>query len=349
MYATEQQQNIKGNILNNILLAMSIYINRAQLDIMQQVVEEQLVKVNMEEISTLPAILEAPAREQNEYYIKLFQLKKRNLQKKTLDQYVAAVKRLAEYINKPLNMMDEMDIDYYLRHYEERNKYTTGKKNNPTTCNNERRFISAFYTWMRHSKFVTYNPVEGVEKKKEIRKPIDYFRPEQLEELREGCVTLRDRAIVEVLRSTGARVGEIVPINRESIDWTTGDIMIKGEKGGRYRVIYLDETARYHLKKYLDSRKDEEQALFVHEKRPFGRLKSTGIRSVLKSISKRAGVEYRVYPHKMRRTLGMDLKKKGADLGVIQEILGHQDPSTTSRFYAESTAETLRDVRKRCA
>lgn len=222
-------------------------------------------------------------------------------------------------------------------------------KNQASTCNNERRYLSAFFTWLRKEKFVTYNPVECVEPKRERRKPIDYFRPGQMEELREGCITLRDRALVEVLRSTGARVGEIVPINRDDIDWNTGDVTILGEKGGRYRVIYLDEVARYHLRKYVESRKDDNEALFVWERAPHNRLNKTGIRASLKTIAGRVGLKCRVYPHKMRKTLGMQLKNQGVDIGDIQEILGHSNPNVTSRYYAESTPDTLRDVRRRAA
>lgn len=171
----------------------------------------------------------------------------------------------------------------------------------------------------------------------------------QMEELREGCLSVRDRAIVEVFRSTGARVGEIVEIDRDGIDWQTGDILIRGEKGGRYRTLYLDEVARYHLKKYLDQRTDDNAALFVACKKPFGRLHTSGIRSVLKQIAKREGMQCRVYPHKLRKTLGMNLKNSGVDLGSIQEILGHANPTVTSRYYAESTPETLRGIRRRSA
>ena len=114
-----------------------------------------------------------------------------------------------------------------------------------------------------------------------------------------------------MLRSTGARVGEVVEIDRDGIDWQTGDILICGEKGGRYRTLYLDEVARYHLKKYLDQRTDDNAALFVSCKKPFGRLHTSGIRSVLKQIAKREGMQCRVYPHKLRKTLGMNLKNIG--------------------------------------
>ena len=184
---------------------------------------------------------------------------------------------------------------------------------------------------------------------KEARKPIDYFRPSQLEELRDGCRTERDRALVEVLRSTGARVGEVVQINTADIDWQTGDILIRGEKGGRYRTIYLDEPARYYLQKYIAGRTDGSEALFVACRAPYGRLHNSGIRASLKQIAKRAGMQCRVYPHKLRKTLGMNLKNSGVDLGCIQEILGHGNPGVTARYYAESTPDTLRSVRKRVA
>lgn len=341
--------NVKSNVINNIMLQMSVYMDAAMLDILQKVVEEQLVFVNMEEISTLPATIDKSTEEQNKYLIDLMQLKKKNLSHKSLEQYTRAIKGLIAVIDKPLTKIDEVDIDYYMRYYEQRNISIGGRKNQASTCNNERRYLSAVFTWLRKEKFITYNPVESVEPKREMRKPIDYFRPAQLEELREGCVSLRDRAIIEVLRSTGARVGEVTEINTEDIDWNTGDIMICGEKGGRYRAIYLDDVARYHLQKYIEERKDNNAALFVWEKAPYNRLKNTGIRSVLKEIAKREEMNCRVYPHKMRKTLGMNLKNQGVDIGSIQEVLGHSNPAVTSRYYAESTPETLRSVRRRAA
>ena len=339
-------ENVKSNVINNIMLQMSVYLTAVNLDILQRVVEEQLVFVNMEEITTLPATVEESAEEQNNYLTQLFRIKKKNLAKETMEQYMSAVKRLVTMIDKPLIKMDAVDIDFYLRYYEERHIREDGKKNQASTCNNERRYLSAFFTWLRKERFITFNPVESVEARKEQIKPIDYFRPAQLEELREGCKTLRDRAMIEVLRSTGARVGEIVPINRSQVDWQTGDITILGEKGGRYRVIMLDEVARYHLKKYIDSRTDSSEALFVGNRAPFSRLQKTGIRAAMKEIASRVEMQCRVYPHKMRKTLGMQLKNQGVDLGNIQEILGHTSPAVTSRFYAQSTPDTLRNVRR---
>ena len=303
----------------------------------------------MEQITTLPAEIDRSTEEKNRYLIELFKVKKRNLSKRTMEQYLRAVTSLITVIDKPLTDIDEVDIDYYLRWYEQRNVKNNKGKNQASTCNNERRFLSAFFTWLRKEKFVAGNPVESIEPFRETRKPIDYFRPVQMEELRDGCRTARERALIEVLRSTGARVGEITEINVADVDWQTGDILIQGEKGGRYRTIYLDEPARYYLRKYISERRDNGEALFVACRAPHSRMQSSGIRASLKTIAKRVGMQCRVYPHKMRKTLGMNLKNSGIDIGTIQEVLGHASPAVTSRYYAESTPDTLRSVRRRAA
>lgn len=346
---TSASTNVKTNVINNIMLQMSAYMERATLDILQKALEEQFVFLNMEQITTLPAEIDRSTEEKNRYLVELFKVKKRNLSKRTMEQYMRAVTSLITVIDKPLTDIDEVDIDYYLRWYEQRNVKNNKGKNQASTCNNERRFLSAFFTWLRKEKFVAGNPVEAIEPFRETRKPIDYFRPVQMEELREGCRTARERALIEVLRSTGARVGEITEINVADVDWQTGDILIQGEKGGRYRTIYLDEPARYYLQKYIAERTDGSEALFVACRAPYGRLHNSGIRASLKQIAKRAGMQCRVYPHKLRKTLGMSLKNSGVDLGCIQEILGHGNPGVTARYYAESTPDTLRSVRKRVA
>lgn len=246
---TSESVNLKSQVINNIMMQMAAYVDKAAVDILQRVLEEQFVFLNVEQISTLPAEIDRSTEEKNRYLIGLYQVKKRNLSPKTLEQYLRSIRSLAAVIDKPYTDMDELDIDYYLRWYEQRNVHNNKGKNQASTCNNERRYLSAFFTWLRKEKFVPGNPVELTDPMKEIQKPIEYFRPTEMEELREGCQTLRDRAIVEVLRSTGARVGEVVEINIPDIDWQTGDILIQSEKSGRYRTIFLDEVARYHLKK----------------------------------------------------------------------------------------------------
>ena len=344
---TSESVNIKSSVINNIMMQMSMYVDKDAVDVLQRVLEEQFVFLNMEKITTLPAEIDRSTEEKNMYLIGLYQVKKRNLSPKTVEQYVRAIRSLAAVIDKPYTDMDELDIDYYLRWYAQRHTRNNKGQNQASTCNNERRYLSAFFTWLRKERFRPDNPVELTEPLKEVQKPIEYFRPAEMEELREGCWSVRDRAIVEVLRSTGARVGEVVAINTADINWQTGDILIQSEKSGRYRTIYLDEVARYHLQKYISQREDDDPALFVASRKPFVRLHTCGIRNILNQIAKRMGMECRVYPHKMRSTLGMNLRNAGVDIGDVSEVLGHANTTVTKRHYAQATPETLRGIRRR--
>lgn len=342
-------QSVKAAVIDNVIVSMTSYVDTDILQILENVMIEEFADLQIEKIQTLPIEMKDSIDAQNQYLIKLFLYKKKKLKEATKYGYLTAVKRLVTIIYKPLVEVDEMDIYRYLNWYEDRNISDGGKKNSPTTINNERRFLSAFFTWLRKEKLIAENPVDGIEPLKEIRKPIDYFSPEEIAMLRDGCRDLRDRALIEVLRSTGARVGEIAAITIDMVDFATGDIMICGEKGERYRPIYLDAEARHHYRKYLDSRTDDNPALFVHKRKPYGALSTCGMRSAMKVIAHDAGVTSRVYPHKMRKTLGMDLKNRGVDIGTIQEILGHANSSVTENYYAQSTPDTLRITRKRAA
>lgn len=342
-------QTIKAEIINNVLVAMSLYIMEQQtLSILEKIMQQELVRVNMEEITTLPAERKDDISQRNQYIIQLFLVKKRDLARGTKENYLNAIRRLlTEITAKSLDQMDTTDIDWYLSRYEIRNVSGGGKKNQPSTYNNERRFLSAFFTWMRLEKLITDNPVESIPAKKVPLKPIDYYSPEESARLRDACKNIRERALLEVLRSTGARIGEIADIILDQIDLRTGDIWIQGEKSGRYRTIYLDDDARHYYGLYLNSRKDECPYMFPRSRKPYGKMTTCGFRAILKAIRKRAGLTCRVYPHKSRKTLGMNLKNRGVDIGTIQEIMGHADPGVTARYYAQSTPRTLRSIRER--
>ena len=132
-------------------------------------------------------------------------------------------------------------------------------------------FCLLFYTWMRKAKLIADNPVECIPSKKVALKPIDYYTPEEMARIRDACKNPRERAIIEVFRSTGARVGELAEVKLDQVDLETGDIWIQGEKGGRYRTIYLDEDARYYYKQYLAGRKGDSHIFFRNPESLMGR------------------------------------------------------------------------------
>lgn len=336
-------KSVKGKIVDNVLVAMMPYLEAEPLHMLERVLMDELSKVQLNEINTLPVEYKGNAMEKNEYIIKLFLIKKKRLKAKTKTDYLNAIKRLIMAVDyKPLDQMDENDIEWYLNVYERRNVSSGGNLNKPSTVNNEMRFLSAFFSWMRKAKLISDNPVECVEPMKVTLKQIDYFSDDEMARLRDACKNIRERAILEVFRSTGARVGEITEITLDQIDLNTGDIVIIGEKGGRARTIFLDAVARYYYKLYLSTRTDQNPAMFVHSCAPYEQMGTCGFRSIFKTIKKQAGLQIRVYPHKFRKTLGMNLLNKGVGMDVIKEIMGHQSMAVTSTYYAQATIETVR-------
>lgn len=342
-------EDIKKEIINNVVVAMSCYISDMDvLNVLENVLSTELIQVKVEKTNSLPAEWKSETEKRNQYLIQLFMIKKRGLSKETIQGYLRSVKRLMLMVRKPLDQVDTLDIEWYLAAYEKRPGQRKAKIEN-STYNSERRFLSAFYTWMRKAKLISENPVEATEAKKVPQKPIDYFAREEIIKLRDACRNARERAMVEVFRSTGARVGEIADIQLNQVEFSTGSILICGEKGGRYRTLYLDDDARHYYQIYQQSRTDNSPYLFTQLRKPYGKLGKSSYRNILKAIGKRAGLTVRVYPHKMRKTLGMALKNRGVDIGTIQEVLGHASPAVTSLYYAQSTEKTLRDIRERVA
>lgn len=344
--------NIKSKMRDNILVQMYQYVDQETLQILENILVEEFETVNMERRETLPAEVVSSIDKENKYIIQLYLYKNANLADGTVQGYLRSIRNLLLYTQKSLTQISDIDILAYLNYYEKKNLAETGRLNNSVTVNNERKFISAFFGWMRRERLIECNPVETIPQRPETRKPIDFFTQMELEQLRDNCKDIRERAIIEVLRSTGARVGEILMLNRFTINWETGDVIVKSEKkrnGNSYRILYLDETARYYLKKYFENRTDNNPALFLALKSPYKPLKKAGIEVIMRKIGERAGLACRVYPHKMRKTLGMTLREKGVDIGTIQEVLGHEDPAVTVKYYAASKPEELRNIRKRAA
>lgn len=321
-------QTQKEILRDTIMIKMHPFLDATVTDMLHQVITEALYRVDVVEMQTLPATRENT----NEYIMELFQMRKApKLSEKTVTFYLDTMRHLCDFINKSLLDVTDMDVEVYLQNYRR-------KGNDARTVNNALKVISAFFTWMRQAHIVTENPCESIEKYKETDKPIDHMEDWEMEMLRDACKNgcLRDRAILEVLRSTAVRVGELISINRTDVDWNTGNVVVYGEKNRKYRTVCLDDTARYHLKKYIDSRTDNKQALFVAGKKPVERLERAGVRAVLRSIRKRAGLERRVYPHLFRKTTATNMVRRGCPRDLVAFYLGHAngDIKTLNKYYA---------------
>ncbi len=332
-------QTQKEILRDTILIKMHPFLGETMTDMLHQVITEALYNVDVVRMQTIPATRENT----NEYIMELFKLRKApKLSAKTVTFYLDTVRHFCDFTNKSLMDVTAMDVEVYLEQYHR-------KGNCHTTVNNALKVISAFFTWMRKAHLITENPCEGIEKYKEIEKPVEHMEDWEFESLRDACKKhqraagregyqecLRDRAMIEVLRSTAVRVGEFVSINRSDVDWQSGNIVVYGEKTRKYRTVCIDDAAKYYLKKYIDSRDDNNKALFVSSKEPHERLHGAGVRVALKEIRNRSDLERRIYPHLFRKTTATNMVRKGCPRELVAFYLGHADGSikTLNKHYA---------------
>ena len=193
---------------------------------------------------------------------------------------------------------------------------------------------------------------------REMDKPIDHLTDGELEALRDACKvkvknkvtnldeykeSLRDRALLEFLRSTAVRVSECVSVNVQDINWQSGELMVYGQKNRTWRTVCLDDTAQYHLRKYIDSRNDKEPALFISSKSDHKRLAKPGIESAIGRIAERSGLKRRVYPHLFRKTTATNMVKRGCPRELVAFYLGHKngDARTLNKHYAATTPDQV--------
>ncbi len=343
-------QTMKEILRDSILTQMQPHISGEEMDMLNQAIAKALFNVDVVEMETLPATQGTT----NEYILKLYGVKKiPKLSVQTANYYLLTIKRFIAFAGKSLLNITDMDVDVYLNAY-------AGKGVCEATVNNERRNLSAFFTWMRQSHLITENPVENVEKLSEIEKPIDYLQDWEMEALRDACKVrgnnqeeyrecLRDRALLEFLRSTAVRVGECVTLNQTDVDWQKGEVLVFGHKTKAYRRACLDDVAKYHLKKYIDSRDDSNEALFVALKGKHGRLHKAGVEYILREIAKRSTLTRRVYPHLLRKTTATNMVSKGCPRELAAFYLGHKNGNTKTlnkHYAATDPAQIIRAFRQ---
>lgn len=236
----------------------------------------------------------------------------------TIYQYMDAIKHTLDDLgNKNIVDITTNDIRWSLSLYQQRVKNTT--------ANNRRKCLSAFFRWLTIEEIIPKNPMLRIGEIKSgysIKKP---FSDEEVEKLLSSSGTLENRALLEFMLSTGCRVSEVQDCNRQDIDFKSGECNVVG-KGNKERTVYISERSMYYIKKYLMSRFDNEEALFINSRG--GRLSKESIRERLNKIGKAANVT-NVYPHRCRRTVATDLARKGMPVQYIQQILGHAKLDTT--------------------
>ena len=216
------------------------------------------------------------------------------------------------------------EIREYLAEYQKRNNCTN------VTVDNIRRNISSFFSWLEEEDYILKSPMKRIHKIKTKVVVKNVISDEGIEKLRDNCYELRDLAIIDLLYSTGIRVGELVNLNIDDIDLDGRECVVYG-KGDKERRVYFDAKAKVHLKNYIDSRTDENEALFVTLDSPHERLKISGVEIRLRQLGKRLNLD-RIHPHKFRRTMATRAIDKGMPIEQVQRILGHSQIDTTMQY-----------------
>lgn len=313
---------------NDIMMAMKYHLNADQMAILENALSEALYRVDIVEMECLPATIDMT----NEYIMSLYELKKGSrLSPETMRAYMVTFKEFIRFVDKPLTQVTQEDVEYYIRI-----KYKAGNSN--TSLNNKRRKLNSLFEWIRKQGLIVRNPVENTEKFTETLKPIDHMEAEEMEQLKAGCRTKRDRALIEWLRCTAMRKGEIPSIKINQIDWQKGRVMIYGSKGKAYRIVCLDSVALKYLKEYISERGLDlrsNQPLFTHCRGDMQKaLSKSGIYSEIKRIAAASGLDRRVYPHLFRKTTATNILRRGGTDSDAGEYLGHKPMGVTARHYA---------------
>ena len=242
----------------------------------------------------------------------------------TLQYYEDTLARALATIGKPIGVMASDDLRRYL------NDYEVTRHTSKVTIDNIRRIMSSFFSWLEDEDYIVKSPVRRIRRVKTAQVTREVFSDEELEALRGACESKRDLAIVDLLASTGMRVGELVRLNKEDINFHERECLVMG-KGNKQRPVYFDARAKLHLVEYLASRADASSALFV-SLGPSGRRITVGaVELRLRNLGRVSGVQC-VHPHKFRRTLATHAIDKGMPIEQVQKLLGHAKIETTMHY-----------------
>jgi len=314
---------MKDKLITEILASMTAALSQAQLDELRMTLSHSLHNVEVTERREMPAAGKSAG---NEGLLDVFISAKRieGCSEKSLKYYNTVIRHLFACIDRPIREINTGDLRSYLSTYQK--ERGSGK----VTIDNMRRIFSSFFGWLEDEDYILKSPVRRIHKIKTEKIVKDTLSDEGLEMLRDACEEIRDLAMIDLLSSTGMRVGELVRLNREDINFHERECVVFG-KGSSERVVYFDARTKIHLLDYLSKRLDDNPALFVSFAEPNKRLMIGGVETRLREIGKRADLN-KVHPHKFRRTLATRAIDKGMPIEQVQRMLGHVKIDTTMHY-----------------
>ena len=301
------------NTIKIIGSEMSKYLNNYQMIKLNNILYKQIDNSDLDRISN------------DDLYNKFISTKKlEGVSELTIKNYRIHLNKFFNYVDKDLRTISTDDIRDYLSYYQ----------SNTNCCNltldGVRRFLSSFFSFLELEDYIIKNPVRRIHKIRIENLIKETYSDELLEQLRNNCNNIRNLAIIDLLASSGMRIGELVKLNIDDINFETNSCLVYG-KGRKMREVYFDAKAKLHLKEYLSTRKDNNEALFVTKDRPYNRLGIRGIELMLQRLGDSIG-EDKVHPHKFRRTLATKAIDKGMPIEQVQRLLGHTKIDTTLHY-----------------
>jgi len=243
---------------------------------------------------------------------------------RTLKYYRRTIEAMLAELGKTPEQITTVELRNYLTTYQ------STRQSSRVTIDNIRRILSSFFSWLEDEDYIIKSPARRIHKVKTAKVVKDTYTDEELEKMRDHCERIRDLAMIDLLASSGMRVGEMVMLNREDINFSERECVVLG-KGSKERIVYFDARAKIHLQSYLNSRQDNDPALFVSLRAPYKRLKIGGVESRLRKLGRQLQIP-KVHPHKFRRTLATAAIDKGMPIEQVQQLLGHQKIDTTMHY-----------------
>ena len=299
----------------SVLNEMSEYLSITQMKKLQEVIirnfsENEVVKTNIP----------------NEEFLKMFLAAKRieGCSERTIKYYRMTIQNLLSVVKTNVRKITTEEIREYLSDYQKINNCSN------VTIDNVRRNISSFFSWLEEEDYILKSPMKRIHKIKTKTVVKNTISDEGIEKLRDHCRERRDLAIIDLLYSTGIRVGELVNLNIDDVDLEGRECVVYG-KGGKERRVYFDAKAKVHLKEYIENRCDDNEALFVTLDAPYDRLKISGVEIRLRNLGRQLNLE-KIHPHKFRRSMATRAIDKGMPIEQVQKILGHSQIDTTMQY-----------------
>ena len=313
---------MKEQIILDITQEMLPYLDNAQLLQLRKVLERALWNVEITESSNE---VEEPETSNAELLTAFINAKRiEGCSEKTLKYYQSTIIKMLSVSDKHITHITTDDLREYLSDYQNTNDCSK------SNIDNIRRILSSFFSWLEDEDYILKSPVRRIHKIKSAKTVKETYTDEALECMRDNCDNLRDLAVIDMLASTGMRVGELVGLNRADVDFENRECIVFG-KGSKERPVYFDARTKIHLKNYLESRNDDNPALFVSLLKPYDRLKISGVEIRLRELGRKLGIT-KVHPHKFRRTLATRAIDKGMPIEQVQKLLGHSKIDTTMQY-----------------